>query len=353
MKSRKTLLNTILIWVLAVLFWQLIQLSASQQQSTVENSELIELMMILIVGALFGTSFSIINWGIDKKKRSFDKLSYGGIILVYAIIHLLAFLISIIIVIVIYEVVETGGSLFKIDSVILDFVFSLDMLRMYAYTFVVSIGIFLVKIINQKFGPGILKELILGRYRKPKEKRQIFLFMDLKSSTSYAEQLGHQKYSSLIQDCFVDVTKAAIETEASIYQYVGDEVVFTWPYAKGINKSNCVNLYFKIQEIIHDKSDYYHENYGLMPEFKAGLNGGTLMAAEVGVIKRSIAYHGDVINTASRLQSLCGELNKEFLISNEIIRSLPQRDIFKYDFVGDRILKGKKKKVGVYECSKK
>ncbi len=53
------------------------------------------------------------------------------------------------------------------------------------------------------------------------------MFLDLKGSTSIAEKLGHEKYSELMQNCFHDLTDVVINYNASIYQYVGDEVVLT------------------------------------------------------------------------------------------------------------------------------
>ena len=69
------------------------------------------------------------------------------------------------------------------------------------------------------------------------------MFLDLKSSTTHAEQLGHIKYSQLIQDCFYELTEVVTRREAQIYQYVGDEIVLTWPYEKGIkNKSSVTSV---------------------------------------------------------------------------------------------------------------
>lgn len=82
--------------------------------------------------------------------------------------------------------------------------------------------------IDRKLGQGVLLKFLLGQYYQPKEEERVFLFMDLKSSTFYAEKLGHFKYSRLIQDCFKDISSAVVKNHAQIYQYVGDEVVLTW-----------------------------------------------------------------------------------------------------------------------------
>lgn len=350
MRTKSKLIQIILVWILAILFWQLIQFKNNTESAG--ESQLDIIISTLIVGVLFGVNFFFINRGIDKGKNSISKLSYGGLILVYALLHFISFSLAMLLVIVLLSVLGGGTELNRIEEEISNFIWSIDMLKVYLYTYVISTGIFLIQIVNQKFGPGVLRGLLLGRYRKPVERNLIFLFMDLKSSTSYAERLGHVKYSQLIQDCFADLTKAMAITHASVYQYVGDEVVLIWPFQKGIKNANCVRMYYLFKETIKERANYYLNNYGLVPEFKAGLNGGTLMAAEVGVVKRSIAYHGDVINTASRLQHLCGDLNKEFLSSEEIKIHLPNLSSVKYQFVEYRKLKGKDKMVGIYEINK-
>jgi adenylate cyclase len=38
-----------------------------------------------------------------------------------------------------------------------------------------------------------------------------------------------------------------------------------------------------------------------VPEFKGALHGGNVVVSEVGKYKSEIAYHGDVLNTTSRM----------------------------------------------------
>ena len=44
--------------------------------------------------------------------------------------------------------------------------------------------------INNLLGEGILWKFIRGKYHKPREEERIFMFLDMKSSTTIAEQLG-------------------------------------------------------------------------------------------------------------------------------------------------------------------
>ena len=202
--------------------------------------------------------------------------------------------------------------------------------------------------INEKFGQGVLINFLLGKYHKPKEDERIFMFMDLKSSTTLAEKLGHIKYSQLIQDCYFDLTDIVLSYEAKIYQYVGDEVVLSWDIDKGVNHHNCLKTFFAYDALLKSKSDYYQSKYGEVPEFKAGLNLGPVTVAEVGEIKKELAYHGDVLNTAARIQSQCNNYKKKLLVSEEIRNQFENQIPFEFESLGDIILKGKEKSVNIF-----
>ena len=54
------------------------------------------------------------------------------------------------------------------------------------------------------------------------------MFLDMKSSTTIAEQLGHVRFYTLLNELFHEISQPVLQTKAEIYQYVGDEVVLTW-----------------------------------------------------------------------------------------------------------------------------
>jgi|AntRauTorckE6833_2_1112554.scaffolds.fasta_scaffold07625_3 adenylate cyclase len=94
------------------------------------------------------------------------------------------------------------------------------------------------------------------------------MFMDLRSSTTYAEKLGHLKYSELIQDCFHEVNKLVQKYFAEIFQYVGDEVVLTWQENKIIDHTSCIRFYFHFMDVLNSRKIYFTDKYGLVPAFR-------------------------------------------------------------------------------------
>jgi adenylate cyclase len=216
------------------------------------------------------------------------------------------------------------------------------------YVTVMIAGISFIKQMNNKFGPGIIIPMLLGKYRKPREEERVFMFMDLKSSTSYAETLGHVQYSKMIQKCYLDLNRVLPKYLAEVYQYVGDEVVLTWPKDEGLHKNNCINFYFAFRKQLMKNKDLYEKEFGMVPEFKASIHLGKIMVAEIGDIKRDIAYHGDTINTAARIQSMCNEYDKSLLISDRVISEISPDTLHNVEYVDETILKGKTEKIKLY-----
>jgi adenylate cyclase len=202
----------------------------------------------------------------------------------------------------------------------------------------------------RKYGRDVFVPLLLGMYRKPREEHRIFLFIDIKSSTTIAEKLGHLQYSSLIHHFMQDINTCLFKYKANIYQYAGDEVVITWRQSPK-NAERCVHFLFACKKLLEKRRKFYLSHYRLMPIFKAGADAGLVTAIEIGDIKRDIAYHGDTVNTASRIQGMCNELQKNFLISYSFYECLPSHHKKLASFTGTFILKGKQNKTKIFSMT--
>lgn len=203
--------------------------------------------------------------------------------------------------------------------------------------------------VNDKYGPGVLAKLLTGRYHNPLEEERIFLFADINASTAMAERLGHIRFFNLLNDFFRDITNPIIDTGGEIYQYVGDEIVISWPIKKGVQRANCIRCFYWMQEAIQKKGPKYLEKYGEIPHFKAGLHSGLVTSGEIGVIKKDIVYSGDVLNTTSRIINLCHQYETRILLSKTLLNklNLPPHDLAPKR-MGIFELKGKKQKVEIY-----
>lgn len=221
----------------------------------------------------------------------------------------------------------------------------------FIYMVLTDFGMALIRQVNQMLGYGKLQKYLKGDFYEPQQEFRIFMFLDLQSSTTIAEKLGHIRYSRLLQDCFSDLN-VVIAYQTEIYQYVGDEVVLTWDLKGGINRTNCFEAFFKFKERLASRSDYYQRNYDTIPFFKAGMNAGNITVAEIGKFKREIAYHGDTINTAARIQEKCNVFNRDLLISEDLYTLIKSTKKYEFRELGDINLKGKKQQVPIFSVSK-
>lgn len=214
---------------------------------------------------------------------------------------------------------------------------------------IIAISLFISEMIDYQ-GLNVVGHFLTGKYAKPVVEDRIFMFLDMKGSTSIAEQLGHESYYRLVNQYYYDMTNAITDTEGEIYQYVGDEIVVSWRTDKGIINANCIRSYFQIGESIQANSDLYQREFGLVPKFKAGIHCGTVTRGQVGVIKKEMLFTGDALNTTARIQALCNELEAGLLIS-ENIRSLLSEASLQTKSKGDFQLRGRNQTIHLYEVS--
>jgi len=210
--------------------------------------------------------------------------------------------------------------------------------------------------LHRKLGRDAIFNLVFGKYHQVKQEDRIFLFIDLNHSTDIAEEMGEMEYSHFLQDYYYDISEPIARYMGRVYQYVGDEVVVSWPVKKGLRFALCIRCFFAIEKQINRYREQYLERYGRVPEFKASLHGGYVVVSEVGKYKSEIAYHGDVLNTTARMLGKCHDLNATFIISDWIMKNVIAPKYLKMESLGLFQLKGKQQEVelfSVYMSQKK
>ncbi len=345
---RKLLLSVlphVITWVLAYSFFALITFLIFLDDP---NSRIREfgLFQIMLWGVYVGIFIGLLLGFIDQvflKRMINSKRSVAFVILLKSFIYSLTILGTILV------GAATWVSIYGNETFIEKLSHSkFRFASTFVYSVFITILINFISQVNRKFGPGILLPMFFGKYHQPKVEERIFMFLDMKDSTTYAEQLGHVRFSQLIQDCFHDLNLIVPDFDAEIYQYVGDEAILSWKPKQGIKDLNCIAIFFAFQQKLAENILEYQGKFDLVPEFKAGVNVGEATIAEVGDIKREIAYHGDVLNTAARIQGVCNTFGKALLISENLASLLTFTDKFQKELVGEVSLKGKARPVKIY-----
>ncbi len=345
------ILFLIIFWVCAVIFIVFYEATLLGFKSEIGGEYysfsrvLIAAILVTIAGASVLGSLDVLFFG-----RLLRKKPLGIALIIKTVVYIIFILLFVSIARIYLASAELSKPIFSAD--VLDqhfeFLFSARVVMTVIFWGIACMLALFILHVSDKFGQGVLLNFILGKYHHPKEEKRIFMFMDLKSSTTYAEKLGHIKYSELIQDCFFDLTDVVVKNDANIYQYVGDEVVLSWDFDKGLKNNNCLDIYYDYMKVIGKRSKYYVNKYGMIPEFKAGVSSGYATVAEVGELKKELAYHGDVLNTASRIQGICNKYNKSLLISEELENNLKLDSNYNKELIGSIELKGKQQPVNIY-----
>ncbi|MFC2084182.1 adenylate/guanylate cyclase domain-containing protein [Bacteroidota bacterium] len=361
----KRLLNLIVAWVVAGIFFTIIEYCLLNPAAEIENiqnlttavhifsydfgrSLLTTILAAIIAGLSIGT-FEIYYF-----QEYFRKKSFGFTVLVKSLVYSIVIVFLIILGLFFDQSFSIEKNIFHPD-VIRGVVTYLSSSGVWAFIIYWIVIVSLTQIfiqVRDRFGYGVLHNYILGRYHEPKEECRIFMFLDLKSATTIAEKIGHIKYHNLLNEFYDDINDSIIYSKGEIYQYIGDEISVSWTMKNGTENENCLRCFFNIVDEIDRKSGKYLEKFGLVPEFKAGMHCGNVTIGEVGVIKKEIVFTGDVLNTTARIEQLCNTYNVNLLVTKELIDLLRLDGNYVKDTIGEIALRGRKTKVMLYNIER-
>ena len=211
-----------------------------------------------------------------------------------------------------------------------------------------------VRSVHKKFGTRVFWNTLLGKSQEPLEEDLVFMMIDLKNSTELAEELGHVKYSSFMKDYYKLLSNCCEENQGEIYQIAGDGAFLTWHTSACRHRARPVECFYDFSVCLERIAPKFIRKYGKAPNFKAAAHCGRVITTEVGNFGSELAYHGDVLNTTSRIQSLCGRLGQEFLISEDLFTELPKP--LPHDYLSKKEgffeLKGKKHEILIFSLQR-
>ncbi len=334
----KVIRNYGIAWTAAFVFLAVVRGVGTTETGSLKFDFLSSFLIALTLGPIMG-SFSALAqlWMEESIYRKTTIIRFLVLRLLYATSFI------IVLILIAYAVYQLY---FGTTLDIISFAFDEGSFAVYFYVLSADFVITVFRQLSMMLGERNFSKLLRGQFYEPREERRIFMFLDLRSSTTLAEKLGHAVYSRLIQDCFNDLG-VVIEFGAEIYQYVGDEAVITWEFHDGIKNHRFLKAFFRFKKQLRAREDYYLSTYGIKPFFKAGIHEGVVMITEIGKYKREIAYHGDAINTAARIQGQCNALGQELLIS-ESLASRVDQDLFSVEKLSSVQLRGKQEEISIY-----
>lgn len=216
-----------------------------------------------------------------------------------------------------------------------------DFLAAIAISLGVSMVISAVVRIAQLLGRGVLTRFLTGYYYRPREEERIFMFLDLVASSSTAERIGHLAFHGLLNEFIRDATEPILASRGEIHDYVGDEIIVTWRPKRGLRENRCIRCLSDIAQALERRRAAYRRAYGFVPRFRAALHIGPVVVGEMGVVKQTIVFLGDTVNTTARIEAACKELDVTVLVSEDLANRLENREGLGFEDIGPVTLRGK------------
>lgn len=213
---------------------------------------------------------------------------------------------------------------------------------------VTSVALLVVQL-EEMIGRRTILGVLFARYERPVTEERVVLTMDLVGSSAVAERLGDMLYYRFLNRVHALSTDAVLRNEAEIYKYVGDEVIFTWPVRLGVRDGNCLDLYFDIMERIQAHAAEFEREFGHVPAYRAAVHAGPVIAAQVGHVKRSIEFSGDVMNSVSRMVDVAKQMKVGLVVSSELLGKMPRaNERFRLSEEHVVPVKGKRREVHIH-----
>jgi adenylate cyclase len=218
-----------------------------------------------------------------------------------------------------------------------------DILFCFGATFVIS---FLFEV-NSLLGQNVLVSFMTGRYHRPQVEARVFLIMDMKNSTAAAERLGEVDFHRLVNRLVTDLGGPIALHGGQLHKYVGDELIATWPLARGLKDAACVRACFAaLARLVAHAPDYERE-FGAAAQVRASLHCGPVVVGEMGSVKKEIALLGDTLNTAARLVDVCRETGESVIASVDLLDQLVLPPSVAARSLGPIRLRGKQQAIGL------
>jgi adenylate cyclase len=244
----------------------------------------------------------------------------------------------------IYAAIIIPTQYFELGSVIIGRPFVASMkgfwiAMVFSVVFLVVINLMLG--ITNIIGPRAFLNFFIGRYHTPVEENRFVLFVDIAGSTGLAERLGGIAIHRLLDRTFRLLTVAVVDYRGEVLNYVGDEVIVTWPERGGAVDCRPLRCFVAMREELARASSQLEQEFGAAPRIRGSLHFGPVIVGEIGDVKRAIAFNGDVMNTAARLEELSRNVEGGFLASRAAMQRFNSAPPFAIHDLGRLPIRGR------------
>lgn len=205
------------------------------------------------------------------------------------------------------------------------------------------------RLFGQYVSPEVKDKLVKEKAHLVGERKEIaVLFADLRGFTTMSEGLAPKDVVALLNRYFDAMVRAIGAQGGTVDKFIGDAVMATFggllPIANPAEAALDAALAMR-KELAALNAELQKEGLGTLDN-GIGLHFGEVLQGPIGAAERKeFTVIGDVVNTASRLESATKELKSHIVVSEALRVQLPDGRSGQLARLGDVMLKGKEKPV--------
>ena len=181
----------------------------------------------------------------------------------------------------------------------------------------------IMSMFGQHVSPAVMEKLLHQKNSAEGEVQNVcMMFLDIRNFTTFSESRTPQEVVAYLNSLFDFMIDIVNRNHGIINKFLGDGFMaaFGAPFSDGFDCRNAVNA---SKEILQKLKEEIEAGNILPTRVGIGLHTGEAVTGNIGSSQRKeYTIIGDVVNLASRIESLNKQFNSQFLISDTVKEAL-------------------------------
>ena len=180
-------------------------------------------------------------------------------------------------------------------------------------------------ILDAYLGPNAGQKVLAGQIKRGdgEDINAVIWFCDLRDSTPLADSMSRRDFLALLNDYFERVLGPVVEQGGEVLRFIGDAALAIFPVGERPAEA-CARALAAAREALA-RMEAHNRTRSRPLRFGIGLHLGELTYGNIGTPTRiEFTVIGAAANEAARIEALCKVLEVDFLVSEQVARTLPQ-----------------------------
>jgi adenylate cyclase len=209
----------------------------------------------------------------------------------------------------------------------------------------------IMSMFGQHVSPAVMEKLLHQKNSAEGEVQNVcMMFLDIRNFTTFSESRTPQEVVAYLNSLFDFMIDIVNRNHGVINKFLGDGFMaaFGAPFSDGFDSRNAVNA---SKEILQKLKEEIEAGNILPTRVGIGLHTGEAVTGNIGSSQRKeYTIIGDVVNLASRIESLNKQFNSQFLISDTVKEALGDAGIETVS-LGKVTIKGRAEPVEIFKLA--